>query len=130
MSIPATRGNPTVPIGIGRSMLALCLDIGGMKVAAGLADLGGVLVHTVIRRILVDGGAEQVWNVIAGTLCAAYDVVSAVVSASAGLVNLHSGHVSPINTGCWRGFPLCDSGRCRDAECASTTRWRRCVYVR
>ena len=30
-------------------MLTLCLDIGGTKIAAGLADPGGVLVYTAIR---------------------------------------------------------------------------------
>ena len=30
-------------------MLTLCLDIGGTKIAAGLADPGGALVHTVKR---------------------------------------------------------------------------------
>ena len=30
-------------------MLTLCLDIGGTKIAAGLADPGGTLVHTATR---------------------------------------------------------------------------------
>ena len=30
-------------------MLTLCLDIGGTKIAAGLADPDGALVHTAIR---------------------------------------------------------------------------------
>ena len=39
-----TRQHPPALI----AMLTLCLDIGGTKIAAGLADAGGALVHTAI----------------------------------------------------------------------------------
>jgi glucokinase len=93
-------------------MLTLCLDIGGTKIAAGLADSGGALVHTAIRPTPADASAEQVWAavaaMIADALRAADGAVAAVGIASAGPIDLHSGSVSPINIGCWHGFPLRD----------------------
>jgi len=93
-------------------MLTLCLDIGGTKIAAGLADPGGALVHTARRPTPTDASAEQVWAavaaMIADTLRAADGAVVAVGIASAGPIDLHSGSVSPINIGCWHGFPLRD----------------------
>jgi glucokinase len=93
-------------------MLTLCLDIGGTKIAAGLADPGGALVHTATRPTPADASAEQVWAavaaMIADALRAAGGAVRAVGIASAGPIDLLSGSVSPINIGCWRGFPLRD----------------------
>jgi glucokinase len=89
-------------------MLTLCLDVGGTKVAAGLADPDGTLVHTATRPT----PAEQVWDVIdamiADALRAAGGAVRAVGIASSGPVDLPSGTVSPINIASWRGFPLRD----------------------
>jgi glucokinase len=93
-------------------MLTLCLDIGGTKIAAGLADAGGSLVHTATRRTPAGSGAEQVWAavdaMIADALRAAGGAVRGVGIASAGPIDLPSGTVSPINIGCWQGFPLRD----------------------
>jgi glucokinase len=93
-------------------MLTLCLDIGGTKIAAGLADAGGALVHTVIRPTPAGAAAEEVWAAAAATiaeaLSAAGGAVAAVGIASAGPIDLHSGSVSPINIRSWRGFPLRD----------------------
>ncbi|MGA7054631.1 MAG: ROK family protein [Mycobacterium sp.] len=93
-------------------MLTLCLDIGGTKIAAGLADPAGVLVHTSIRRTPAAASAEQVWAAVAATideaLRAADGSVDAVGIASAGPIDLDSGSVSPINIPSWRGFPLRD----------------------
>ncbi len=100
-------------------MLTLCLDIGGTKIAAGLADPDGVLVHTA-KAPTPSGppsndGAEQVWAATAALIADALDVagglkrrVAAVGIASAGPVDLPGGTVSPINIGSWRGFPLRD----------------------
>ncbi|CCK62752.1 ROK family protein [Mycobacterium canetti] len=91
-------------------MLTLCLDIGGTKIAAGLADPGGVLVHTATRPTPAHGGAEQVWAAVAEMIADALGVAGGAVGgvgiASAGPVDLHSGRVSPLNIGSWRGFPL------------------------
>lgn len=93
-------------------MLTLCLDIGGTKIAAGLADRGGALVHTVIRPTPSAAGAEEVWAAVAATIAdalgAAGGAVAAVGVASAGPIDLRAGSVSPINIKSWRGFPLRD----------------------
>ncbi len=96
-------------------MLTLCLDIGGTKIAAGLADPGGTLVHTAIRPTPAGVGAEDVWAAVAATIADALRAadglngpVVAVGIASAGPVDLHSGTVSPVNIPSWDGFALRD----------------------
>ncbi len=97
-------------------MLTLCLDIGGTKIAAGLADPGGVLVHTATRRTPAGAGAERVWAVVAALIADAVRAADAMPTApivavgiaSAGPIDLHTGTVSPINIGCWHRFPLRD----------------------
>ncbi len=93
-------------------MLTLCLDIGGTKIAAGLADPAGTLVHTAQRPTPAYGGAEQVWAAVAEMIADALGVAGGAVGgvgiASAGPIDLHSGRVSPINIGSWGGFPLRD----------------------
>ncbi|EFD12204.1 sugar kinase [Mycobacterium tuberculosis T46] len=95
-------------------MLTLCLDIGGTKIAAGLADPAGTLVHTAQRPTPAYGGAEQVWAAVAeddrrrarrgggrGRWCG--DRLRPVLfdpTQRAGS--------SPINIGSWGGFPLRD----------------------
>jgi glucokinase len=92
--------------------LTLCLDIGGTKIAAGLADPGGALVHTAVRPTPAGAAAEEVWAavaaIIAEVLGVADGAVTAVGIASAGPIDLHSGSVNPINIRSWRGFPLRD----------------------
>lgn len=92
--------------------LTLCLDIGGTKIAAGLAAAGGALVHTVIQPTPTGVGAEDVWAAVAATIAdalrAADGAVAAVGIASAGPIDQHSGSVSPINIPSWQGFPLRD----------------------
>jgi glucokinase len=92
--------------------LTLCLDIGGTKIAAGLADPAGVLVHTSIRPTPPAASAEQVWAAVAATITealrAADAPVRAVGIAAAGPIDLDSGSVSPINIPSWQGFPLRD----------------------
>ncbi|ORB74858.1 ROK family protein [Mycobacterium scrofulaceum] len=93
-------------------MLTLCLDIGGTKIAAGLADPDGTLVHTVVRPTPGGGPAEEVWAAveaaIADALGAAGGAVDAVGIGSAGPIDLPGGTVSPVNIKGWRGFPLRD----------------------
>jgi glucokinase len=93
-------------------MLTLCLDIGGTKIAAGLADPEGALVHTATCPTPAGDDAEQVWDavdaMIADALGVAGGAVAAVGIASSGPVHLSSGTVSPINIPAWRGFPLRD----------------------
>lgn len=93
-------------------MLTLALDIGGTKIAAGLVDHAGALVHTDIRPTPKSQDAEQVWAVIQQMITSATEAaggaIRAVGIASAGPIDLAAGLVSPINIGCWRGFPLRD----------------------
>ena len=93
-------------------MLTLCLDIGGTKIAAGLADPDGALVHTAIRPTPTGVGAEDVWAAVAATIAdalrAADGPVAAVGIGSAGPVDQHSGSVNPVNIPSWDGFPLRD----------------------
>lgn len=92
--------------------LTLCLDIGGTKIAAGLADPGGVLVHTAVHPTPAGDSAERVWNAVAVTIAdalrAAGGPVAAVGIGSAGPIHLDTGTVSPINIPSWQGFPLRD----------------------
>lgn len=94
------------------AMFTLCLDIGGTKVAAGLADAQGALVHTATCPTPPGGSAEQVWTavaaMIAGAMREAGGAVRAVGIACSGPIDLHSGSVSPINIAGWDGFPLRD----------------------
>jgi glucokinase len=94
------------------AVLTLCLDIGGTKIAAGLADSGGALVHTAIRPTPPGAAAEEVWEAVAATIADALRVADGVVTAvgiaSAGPIDLRTGSVSPINIRSWRGFPLRD----------------------
>jgi glucokinase len=89
-------------------MLTLALDIGGTKIATGLVDRGGTLVHSAIRRT----PKEQVWSAVAASITETVGVaggaVGAVGIASAGPIQAEAGTVSPINIAGWRGFPLRD----------------------
>jgi glucokinase len=93
-------------------MLTLALDIGGTKIAGGLADPAGALVHTAMRPTPPGAGAEEVWDAVAATIAdclrAAGGPVPAVGVASAGPVDLPGGRVSPINIRGWQRFPLRD----------------------
>ncbi len=61
--------------------LTLCLDIGGTKIAAGLADPGGALVHTAIRPTPAGAVAEEVWDAVAATIADALRVADGAVTA-------------------------------------------------
>ncbi|OBK14550.1 ROK family protein [Mycobacterium asiaticum] len=99
-------------------MLTLCLDIGGTKIAVGLADPAALadpartLVYDVTVATPSGVAAEQVWDVVsamvADALRAAGGRVTAVGIACAGPVDLASGTVSPVNIPAWRRFPLRD----------------------
>ncbi|HET6736248.1 ROK family protein [Mycobacterium sp.] len=91
--------------------VALALDIGGTKIAAGLVDAEGTLVHQA-KLPTPEGDGEAVWAVadtlITEALAAAGGRVRGVGVASAGPINLPTGTVSPINITAWQDFPIVD----------------------
>jgi glucokinase len=89
--------------------LTLAIDVGGTKIAAGLADARGALVHTATLPT-PSGDAEAVWAVAERliTETAAGTAVRGVGIASAGPIQLATGTVSPLNIAGWRDFPIVD----------------------
>jgi glucokinase len=93
-------------------MLTLALDIGGTKIAVGLVDPAGELVHRVIEPTPKDQHAEHVWAVIermvADAAQVAHGAIRAIGIGSAGPIDVVAGTVSPVNIASWQGFPLRD----------------------
>jgi glucokinase len=93
-------------------MLTMTLDIGGTKIAVGLVDAAGELVHTASRPTPKSQSAEQVWEVVHQMIGDAVTIVDgairAVGIACAGPIDVAAGTVSPINIASWRSFPLRD----------------------
>ncbi|MCV7056062.1 ROK family protein [Mycolicibacterium gilvum] len=91
------------------SALTLALDIGGTKLAAGLVDADGNLVHRA-QTPTPDGDPEILWAAVASLLTdvrsAAEATIGAVGIASAGPVDVPAGTVSPINITEWHRFPI------------------------
>ena len=89
--------------------VTLVLDIGGTKIAAGLVDSDGTLVHHA-KLPTPDGDAEAVWTVVdtllTEALAEADGRVRGVGISSAGPIDLPGGTVSPINIIEWQGFPI------------------------
>ncbi len=95
--------------------LALAVDIGGTKMAAGLVDLDGSLVERAMRPTRASSGpddAEDLWNDLAGLV----EEVAGRVGTGDHLVVCGTGcggpmspggeAVSPLNIAGWRAFPL------------------------
>jgi glucokinase len=91
--------------------VTLALDIGGTKVAAGLVDGDGTLVHHA-KLPTPDNDAEAIWAVVdtlvTEAVAAAGGRIRGVGIASAGPIDLPSGTVSPINITVWQRFPIVD----------------------
>lgn len=91
------------------SALTLAIDIGGTKIAAGLVDLDGSLVHQA-KLPTPESDAEAVWAVVDELVTDARALASGRIRgvgiASAGPIDLPSGTVSPINIPGWRRFPI------------------------
>lgn len=92
-------------------MTTLAIDIGGTKIAVGLVDDDGTLVHQG-RLPTPDGDAETVWaavdTLISEALTAAGGRVRGVGIGCGGPIDLSAGTVSPINIVEWQRFPLVD----------------------
>lgn len=91
-------------------MLTLALDIGGTKIAAGLVDANGELLHSNRRPTPRSAEPDVVWaaaeEVIAEAMTVAGGVVDGVGISSAGPIDLGAGTISPVNIAAWRGFPV------------------------
>lgn len=87
----------------------LALDIGGTKIAAGLVDDAGALVHRA-KLPTPDGDAEAVWAVVDSllteALASASGHVRGVGIGCGGPIDLPTGTVSPINIAGWQHFPI------------------------
>ncbi|HYO03393.1 MAG TPA: ROK family protein [Mycobacterium sp.] len=92
-------------------MSTLALDIGGTKIAVGLVDPDGNLIHHA-QLPTPHEGAEAIWSVAEGLLADAVAVadgdVRGVGVASAGPIDLPGGTISPINITAWQHFPIVD----------------------
>src|ERR1700759_62605 len=93
-------------------MLTLALDIGGTKIAVGLADSAGELVHKAVEPTPKDIEAEHVWSLVDRMIVDATDVARGAIHAvgigCAGPIDVVGGPGSPVNIASWRGFPLRD----------------------
>ncbi|MGH3624071.1 MAG: ROK family protein [Sciscionella sp.] len=90
--------------------VAIGLDVGGTKIAAGLVDADGVVRHRAIRKT-PKGDAEDVWSAVRKVVCEGTDELTddrlvGVGVGCAAPVNLTDGTVSPINIDGWQNFPL------------------------
>jgi glucokinase len=89
----------------------LALDVGGTKIAVGLVDADGALIHHA-QLPTPSTDAEAIWSVterlLAGALAAAPGAVRGVGIGSAGPIDLPTGTVSPINITEWQRFPIVD----------------------
>jgi glucokinase len=94
--------------------LVLGVDVGGTKVAAGLVDARGQIVHKVRRPMIANRGPEDglaavlraADAVLASPAARDADVYAAGIS-SPGYIDSESGAViSATNLPCWRNFPL------------------------
>ena len=89
----------------------LAIDIGGTKIAVGLVDDDGTLMHQA-KLPTPDGDAEAIWAVVeslvAEALSRAGGAVRGVGVASAGPIDVPAGTVSPINITEWKRFPIVD----------------------
>jgi glucokinase len=88
--------------------LALAVDIGGTKMAAGLVHADGTVQSHRTVPTPREGDAEQVWQPLADLLkeVSAGVKLKGVGAGSAGPADRSRGEVSPVNIPSWRGFPL------------------------
>ncbi|MGW4382195.1 ROK family protein [Kitasatospora sp. NPDC004531] len=101
---------PAAPAAPGGPLLA-ALDIGGTKIAGGLVDTEGALLHRLQVPTPADGDRHRLMAAVSGVLDAlarhpAWPRVGALGIGSAGPVDIAAGTVSPVNLPGWREFPL------------------------
>ncbi len=89
--------------------VALAIDIGGTKLAAGLVDGAGQIIWSVRAATPTTTDPEVVWSVLEGLL-RAVPPGSATVGCGVGCggpMGVGGERVSPLNIPAWRDFPLC-----------------------
>jgi glucokinase len=93
-------------------MATLAIDIGGTKIAAGIVDANGQVLHQNRQPTPRSTDPDEVWAAaqltVADALDAAGGAVDGVGISSAGPIDLAAGTISPVNIAAWRGFPVCD----------------------
>lgn len=91
-------------------MATLAIDVGGTKIAVGVVDADGELLHRAQEETPPGGDADSVWAVVERLVAEAKDAgdVTAVGIGAAGPINLRDGTVSPINIDGWNAFPIVD----------------------
>jgi glucokinase len=87
---------------VARSVLAV--DVGGTKIAAGVVDEAGQILHATSRRTPADDPFAALAEAVEELL--AEGQVDAVGVAAPGPLDLTTGQVSPINIPAWQDFPL------------------------
>jgi glucokinase len=90
--------------------VALALDVGGTKVAAGLVDSEGTVLRRAQAPTLADGSEDALWDVVAGLVLGLGPSDGAGVSVCGvgcgGPMTEGGELVSPLNIPAWRDFPL------------------------
>jgi glucokinase len=94
----------------------LAVDIGGTKMAAGVAEPGGRLITWNQIPTMREANAEQLWRNLEGLLLEVLDAgkvadpaeLSGIGCGCGGPMEWPSGLVSPLNIAAWRKFPLRD----------------------
>jgi glucokinase len=94
----------------------LVIDIGGTKLAAGVAEPGGRLITWAQVPTPGDTDAEQLWRTLESLLrqvlktakVAERDELAGVGCGCGGPMDWPAGRVSPLNIPAWRSFPLRD----------------------
>src|ERR1022692_4449098 len=100
----------------------LAVDIGGTKMAAGVAEPSGRLISWNQIPTHRDVDAEQLWRTLESLLAQVLDdakvsdtgVLSGVGCGCGGPIEWPAGLVSPLNIPAWRAFPLRDRLADRD----------------
>ncbi|MFM9033625.1 MAG: ROK family protein [Mycobacterium sp.] len=91
-------------------MRTLVIDIGGTKIAAGIVDPNGQLLHENRQPTPKSADPAEVFAAVEGTvaeaLAAADGPVTGVGISSAGPIDVSEGTISPVNIVAWRGFPV------------------------
>lgn len=90
----------------GERDLALAVDIGGTKMAAGLVDGTGAIRWSAQVATPTVEDPEEVWKALAGLLDAAPQGAEVCGTGCGGPTRSANELVSPLNIGGWRDFPL------------------------